>query len=66
MEGTPMSHRGALTVTTVLTGQGGRTTLVSTTRVPSREVCDVLLQSGLDSGAADSFNRLAEFLVTLS
>lgn len=49
-------------VTTVLVEQGGRTTLTSTGLYPSKEIRDAVLKSGMEQGAAASYDRLAELL----
>ena len=55
------------TVTTaVLTEQDGKTTWTATVLYPSQEVRDAaVIQSGMEAGAADSFDRLAELLATM-
>jgi uncharacterized protein YndB with AHSA1/START domain len=53
---------GELLVTAVLTEQGGKTTLTSTTLYPSREVRDKLLESGMTSGASETYDKLAQHL----
>jgi uncharacterized protein YndB with AHSA1/START domain len=53
---------GEMLVTTVLTEVAGRTTFTSTMLYPSREVRDAVLKSGLESGAAENYDRLAELL----
>jgi len=50
---------GECLVTAVLTEQSGRTTLTSTTLFPSREVRDMLLESGMASGAGETYDKLA-------
>jgi uncharacterized protein YndB with AHSA1/START domain len=51
-------------VTSVLTEQGGKTTLTSTERFESREIRDAVLKSGMERGANESFDRLAELLAS--
>ena len=53
---------GEMLVTTVLTERDGKTTLTSTMLYPSRDVRDSVLKSGLESGAAENYDRLAELL----
>lgn len=55
---------GELLVTVVLREQGAGTTLTSTLLFPSREVRDMLVQSGMTSGAAEAHDRLAECLAS--
>jgi uncharacterized protein YndB with AHSA1/START domain len=52
-------------VTTVLTEQGGKTTLTTTMIYESREVRDMVLKSGMERGVAISYDRLAELLSTM-
>ena len=44
----------------------GHTTVVSTFRYPSKEVRDLVVESGMEEGAAVSYDRLEELLATLS
>jgi uncharacterized protein YndB with AHSA1/START domain len=55
-------YPGESRVTTVLTEEGGRTTLTATVLYPSREIRDAVLQSGMEHGAAESYDRLAALL----
>jgi uncharacterized protein YndB with AHSA1/START domain len=50
-------------VTTILDEQAGRTTLTSTERFPSRRIRDAALNSGMEHGVAQGYDRLAETLV---
>ncbi len=54
----------ALTTVT-FTEEGGRTVVTTTTLYPSREIRDGVLESGMESGAAESYDRLAEHLETM-
>jgi uncharacterized protein YndB with AHSA1/START domain len=56
---------GEIAVTTMLVENGGRTTLTSTSVYPSREVRDSVLHSGLEPGATESYDRLAEVLASM-
>ena len=51
-------------VTSVLTEQGGKTTLTATILYPSKEVRDIVLKSGMEHGAAETYDRLADLLQT--
>ncbi len=51
---------GESRVTAVFTEVGGRTVLEATILYPSKEVRDAVLQSGMEHGAAESYDRLAE------
>jgi uncharacterized protein YndB with AHSA1/START domain len=53
---------GESTVTTVLVETGGTTTLTATVLYPSREIRDAVIQSGMEHGAAESYDKLAELL----
>jgi len=53
---------GETLVTTVLTEHEGKTTFQSTILFPSQEVRDTVLKAGLEHGAEDEYNRLAEAL----
>jgi len=52
-------------VTAVMTEQGGKTTLTATVLYPSKEVRDIVIQSGMEHGAAESYDKLAELLPSL-
>jgi uncharacterized protein YndB with AHSA1/START domain len=49
-------------VTTILAEENGRTTLTATVESPSPEVRDAMLKSGMEHGAAESYDKLAEVL----
>jgi uncharacterized protein YndB with AHSA1/START domain len=53
-------------VTDVFTEKAGVTTLVENMLFPSKEARDGLLQSDMKRGAAETFDRLAELLATLT
>lgn len=55
---------GESQVTAVFTEQDGVTTLNATVLYPSKEVRDAVLQSGMEHGAAESYDKLAELLDT--
>ncbi len=55
---------GESQVTTVLVEQGGKTTLTATVLYPSAEVRDAVIKSGMEHGAAESYDRLAELLAS--
>ena len=55
-------YPGESQVTAVFVEQGGRTTLTATVLYPSREVRDAVIQSGMEHGAAESYDKLAELL----
>jgi uncharacterized protein YndB with AHSA1/START domain len=55
-------YPGESQVTTVLSEQGGKTTLTATVLYPSKEIRDAVIQSGMEHGAAESYDKLAELL----
>jgi uncharacterized protein YndB with AHSA1/START domain len=57
-------YPGDSVVTSVLTEQGGKTTLTATIVYSSKEVRDAVIRSGMEHGAAESYDRLAEMLAS--
>jgi uncharacterized protein YndB with AHSA1/START domain len=57
---------GEAQVTTVLVELGGKTTLTATVLSPSKEVRDAVIKSGMEHGAAETYDKLAELLAALS
>src|SRR5947209_4490447 len=55
-------YPGESQVTAVMTEEGGKTTLTATVLYPSPEVRDMVLKSGMEHGAAESYDKLAELL----
>jgi uncharacterized protein YndB with AHSA1/START domain len=55
---------GETLVTTELIEQNGQTTLTSRVLFPSQEVRDAVLKAGLKHGAAEGFDKLAEYLAS--
>jgi uncharacterized protein YndB with AHSA1/START domain len=55
-------YPGESQVTTVLVEQAGKTTLTATILYPSKEVRDIVIKSGMEHGAAESYDKLAELL----
>ncbi len=53
------------TVTTLLTAEGGKTRLTATVRYPSKEVRDIVLGTGMEKGAAISYDRLEDLITQL-
>lgn len=53
---------GEARVTTVLTEKDGKTTLVVTSLAASKEIRDAVIASGMEHGAAETYDRLAELL----
>lgn len=52
-------------VTTVFTEKDGKTTMIATVLYPSKEVRDAVIQSGMEHGAAETYDRLAEMLESI-
>jgi uncharacterized protein YndB with AHSA1/START domain len=52
-------------VTSVLTEENGKTRLTVVSRYPSREIRDMVLQTGMERGAAISYDRLEDVIATL-
>jgi uncharacterized protein YndB with AHSA1/START domain len=57
---------GESLVTGVLAEHGGKTTMTGTILYPSREVRDAVLKSGMEHGAAECYDKLAEMLASKS
>jgi uncharacterized protein YndB with AHSA1/START domain len=52
-------------VTVTFTEEAGRTTVTSVGLYPTKEIRDTVLGSGMEAGAAESLDRLAERLATM-
>lgn len=57
---------GELLVTTALADLGGRTRYTATILFPSREVRDMLVQSGMADGAGQTYDKLEALLLSLA
>jgi len=55
-------YPGESQVTTVLSENDGKTTLTVTVLYHSKEVRDIVINSGMEHGAAESYDKLAELL----
>jgi uncharacterized protein YndB with AHSA1/START domain len=55
-------YPGEALITTVWTESGGTTTMTLTMRLASKEVRDAIIASGMEHGAAESYDRLEEML----
>ena len=55
-------YPGESIVTSVFTEEMGRTTLTATVAYPSREIRDMVAKSGMEHGAAESYDKLADML----
>ena len=56
---------GSAVITTVLTEDLGKTTLTAVAVSPSAEVRDAMVASGMEHGAAETYDRLNDLLLTL-
>ena len=57
------AHAGEALVIVTLVEENGRTTLTNLVRSPSRDVRDAVLKSGMEHGAAETYDRLAALLL---
>lgn len=55
-------YPGESVVTTVLAEERGKTTLTATLVFPSQEIRDAVIETGMEHGAAESYDRLAEMV----
>jgi len=55
-------YPGEAQVTSIFVEQGGKTTLIATVLSPSKEARDAVIKSGMEHGAAESYDKLAELL----
>lgn len=55
-------YPGESQVTAVFTEEAGKTTMRATIKYPSQEVRDIVIKTGMEHGAAESYDRLAEVL----
>src|SRR5437870_3217209 len=58
-------YPGESQVTAVFVEQGGKTTMTATVLYASKEVRDAVIKSGMENGAAETYDRLAELLPSL-
>jgi len=56
---------GESLVTTTLVEQGGKTRLTGTVLYPSQEIRDMVIKSGMEHGAAETYDKLAEYLASI-
>lgn len=57
-------YPGESQVTAVFVEEAGKTTMTATIQYPSPEVRDIVLKSGMEHGAAESYDKLAEVLAS--
>jgi len=58
-------YPGESQVTAVFVEENGKTTLTATVLYPSKEVRDIVIKSGMERGAAESYDKLAELLPSM-
>jgi uncharacterized protein YndB with AHSA1/START domain len=58
-------YPGMSVVTTKLSEEGGKTTLQGTVLYESKEIRDAVLKSGMEHGAAETYDKLAEHFASL-
>jgi uncharacterized protein YndB with AHSA1/START domain len=59
-------YPGESQVTSVMVEQNEKTTLTVTVLYPTKEIRDMVAQSGMEHGAAESYDKLAELLSSLA
>jgi uncharacterized protein YndB with AHSA1/START domain len=59
-------YPGESQVTSLFVEEAGRTTLTATVLYPSKEVRDAVIQSGMEHGAAETYDKLAELLESVA
>ena len=59
-------YPGESLVTGVFDEEGGKTTLTATILYPSQEVRDAVIESGMEHGAAECYDKLAEYLASVA
>ena len=65
-EGAPGGDDEGVLQTITLVQEVGRTTLTMLTDAPSKEIRDIIIQSGMEDGLQDAFDLLEEVAVSLS
>jgi uncharacterized protein YndB with AHSA1/START domain len=55
-------YPGESQVTAVFVEHEGRTTMTATVQYPSQEIRDIVIKTGMEHGAAESYDKLAELL----
>jgi uncharacterized protein YndB with AHSA1/START domain len=55
-------YPGESQVTAVFVERDGKTTMTATVQYPSKEVRDIVIKTGMEHGAAESYDKLAELL----
>lgn len=57
-------YPGESQVTAMFVEQGGKTTMTATVEYASKDVRDAVIKSGMEHGAAESYDKLAELLAS--
>ena len=57
-------YPGESQVTAVFAEHNGKTTLTATVLYPSQEIRDIVVKTGMEHGAAESYDKLAELLAS--
>jgi uncharacterized protein YndB with AHSA1/START domain len=57
-------YPGESLVTCVLVEENGKTTLTGTVLYESQEIRDIVIRSGMEHGAAETYDKLAEYLAS--
>jgi uncharacterized protein YndB with AHSA1/START domain len=65
-EGVPDPGDGAPVVTTTFIGTDGRTTLTQLTECGSKDVRDMIIESGMEAGMQEAMDRLEQVAVSLA
>jgi len=55
-------YPGESQVTAVFIEKNGRTTMTATIEYPSQEIRDIVIKTGMEHGAAESYDKLAAVL----
>ena len=64
-EGVPDPDASASVNTTTLTESGGRTTMTVLMQMPSKEVRDMVIATGMEAGMQDAYDLLEELAISL-
>jgi uncharacterized protein YndB with AHSA1/START domain len=59
-------YPGEALATIVLVEDGGKTTFTNTLLYPSREIRDIVINTGMEHGAAESYDKLDEHLASVA
>jgi uncharacterized protein YndB with AHSA1/START domain len=65
-EGMPSAEEAAVVTTNTFTEKNGRTTLTILAQHPSREIRDMVINSGMEAGMQEQMDRLEQVAVSLN